>query len=66
MNDHPNALVFRYIVAHAPVTAAAIAAGLGLELAVVGRAIATLTGAGLIGVAGHDLTGEPLYSALDS
>ncbi len=66
-NDYPNWIVFRYIMDHAPVTATAIAAGLALDTAMVGRAIATLLDTGrLIGVAGHDPDGAPRYTTLQA
>ena len=66
MKDHLNAVIFRHILAHGPVTKAAIAVALGLDLIGVERALEQLLIAGIIGVKGHDPDGEPLYSALTS
>lgn len=65
MSGHPNVVIYHYIVAHAPITAAAIAIGVQMDIARVERAIATFVKAGMIGIAGHDPDGQARYSPLD-
>ena len=64
MSAHLHAVVFRSILAHGPVTKAAIAIALGMEFVTAGRALEQLLGVGSIGVTGHEPDGEPLYAAL--
>lgn len=66
MSEHPNSRIFRHIADHGPIAAATIAAGLGLDVAVVERAITTLVAVDLIGVAGHAPDGAALYTALQA
>jgi hypothetical protein len=65
MTGQANITIYHYIVAHAPITAAAIAAGVRLDVERVERTIATFLKAGMIGIAGHDPSGRALYSPLD-
>ena len=51
---------------HEPVTEAAIATALGLDLTTVARALGQLLAESIVGVTGHEPDGDPLYSALTS
>jgi uncharacterized protein (DUF983 family) len=53
--------VFRYVLRHGPVTARAIAAGVGLAPGDVARSVARLVERRLLYVAGRDRAGELLY-----
>jgi len=64
MNGHPNARVFRHILAHGPIAATAIAAALELDTERVERTLVRRISAGLVGSAGHGPDGEPRYFAL--
>ncbi len=66
MGASPNAAVFRSVLVHEPVTEAAIARALGLDLTTVRRALGQLIGEGIVAITGEDAQGEPLYSALTS
>ena len=66
MDKHPNVIMYKYIIAHAPVTAGTIAAGLGWGLAEVDQAIAALIDVGLIAQADNDHPSDPLYVPLNA
>ena len=66
LKGHLNAVIVRSILAHGPVTKAAVAVALTMDLTTVERAIGQLLSAGIIGGKGHEPDGDPLYTALTS
>ena len=66
MDKHPNVILYEYLTAHAPITAGAIAAGLGWGLAEVDQAIAVLIDVGLVAQVDNDHPSDPRYVPLDA